>query len=362
MRRGRNEEELRAVLSQMEYILELAHQIPQVHHASYLETFCSDNSTKLPTIDRKEINRAVFQLVERAQACQAVSAQTQVQAWQEAVSEHGDMSDKLTNGLVQTLERRLADSVHAIDRAYRDAEIHQEGLQEAYQRLRDYNLEHDALTERLEQAQANAGTQGIVEREIEKVLATGDWKFWKTAENKVYIYQAQDTIVRHYNAAAGVDQTVNFGRFALCWRLAEGRVSSHSFFRNVQYQGYIHPHVGSGICWGNKSAYVAEALSENRFADVARTFAELVHTYCPDNPYRTFNCFYRARKNLTNTEDVIVDSSYPDRVKDDLLGDGWRERYAVEEAEAEAEAEAVEEAVEENLEIRMGDSISEILF
>jgi hypothetical protein len=115
-------------------------------------------------------------------------------------------------------------------------------------------------------------------------------------EPQQFIVVRKLPIIMNYigTAESGMAKSINMGYIAL-WYDFDLNCKGSATVADYIYAGStskIHPHIsGSNICWGNK-AHKAEALKQQRdYAGYWALLESVITTYCPDNPYVTFDKF-----------------------------------------------------------------------
>jgi len=144
----------------------------------------------------------------------------------------------------------------------------------------------------------------MTQRIIEGLRVDEYFKFVR-AVSSTLIFHTDDTIVRHIDEVAKIDQTVNFGSFSVEVNILECKISWKTNRDNLIYDGYWHPHISldGHICLGTASASVHDALTELDFGKALRYMKSIVHTYNPNSPYVTLHDFENVYKeNLRKKE------------------------------------------------------------
>lgn len=136
--------------------------------------------------------------------------------------------------------------------------------------------------------------------EIEKTVDDGFWKWNGFNRNgtKLVFISASDIIVGYKNKAAGIDLTVNFGKFKI--KLDPGSLfpevtPGDNAFRLNDSTGYFHPHVSNGarghICWGNLGSALTTAQGNVEISKVMSLCQQLLLSYNSGNPYVSLERF-----------------------------------------------------------------------
>lgn len=230
--------------------------------------------------DKNEINRLFFAKVEELAVNSPAPTAGQIltdemkQAIRAAEARH--VTTLLAN------EQRNADQQlrYAMDK-YRE---HENFLKKAG--------EHFAAMHRLSSQSSN------LEGQISQVLESPFWQFiGVVGGNKITFVTRSDIIIRYTNAAAGIDISLNFGRYKVEFNVADFSLKVFGYERNINSAGYIHPHISGssgGICWGTAANTATRLLASCQFAEPMTLLATILSNYNAASPYHSIERFQEA--------------------------------------------------------------------
>lgn len=147
-----------------------------------------------------------------------------------------------------------------------------------------YNIENRPDTDHTTQIdEINKG--GFFEFDFDKTISKNDG----------YLYFITKPIILSYkNEAAKINiDGVNFGRFYCAVNLRGGRTKVLKYSKNIEYSGYIHPHVSSdgGVCWGNAANMVTDAYKSFNLVNILKALQVVLTTYNEASPYASIEKF-----------------------------------------------------------------------
>jgi len=300
-----------AVRDQIKYVSLLAHANPYILNASYLALLCEDGDKNRPILDKSLINKTIFEYM---QQFKSENVDDQLQLIDSIVSEYtsnyptsntDDLSDR-----VRRLERNVADRISGLE----SYQVTNNGWLDDNS---DNTREIEEIEEQIErQNNAPISKEHWVLSEARKIVAQGDWKLVDNKNDKLYFVSSSDIYCRNFSPAAGIDKTLNFGKFLLTVD-NKGRLRSYGLQDTIELQqrGPEHPHISGGsICWGNMRDDVDNLRVNRNIISAVQIFNQLLRDYSPTAPYRRFSSFSRRVKHRTTRTFYALENSYTEKV------------------------------------------------
>jgi hypothetical protein len=267
----------------------------QIEATRYIELLASQTGTRIESwdilklfsagkgkvliVDKTEINQRFFSQLEAIK----VTTLTEVSVLD---SETFKKIDEVSKGRVK-VGKKNSNSIEALKKR-----------QASYlQMIEKYLLRANQYTEKasnlekqlnvLESKRTNYASQ------INELLKENFWEFRRLNDRTVELVTRTDIILRHRNPAAGVNLSVNMGRYLVQLDLFWNTVSVWPYKDNVLVNGYPHPHITSGgsICWGNASSVIAKAMPRGDLLTVFRLLASILTSYNDGSPYVSLEHF-----------------------------------------------------------------------
>lgn len=131
--------------------------------------------------------------------------------------------------------------------------------------------------------------------ELRKVLAQGVWDFWTVNHQGMQVVSKVDCVARHVMPSAGVNRTINFGRFRVVigW---DGQITVKPHQNNLYSDRAIHPHVYAegGVCFGDASGRVALMIAQGETAQVMGVLWEVLSNPNNGSPIVAIEHYYNA--------------------------------------------------------------------
>jgi hypothetical protein len=124
--------------------------------------------------------------------------------------------------------------------------------------------------------------------QLKKILHNPFWKFASIKTPIITFKTSTAIVMSERNTAAGIDRTVNLGKYFVDIKITNGELKVRKAENNLTVSGHWHPYVGSGgdVCWGNASDTAHDKLSRGQYGDVMDLLAALLVTYSPEaTPY-----------------------------------------------------------------------------
>lgn len=135
-----------------------------------------------------------------------------------------------------------------------------------------------------------------LEAELLGILESG-WDFLDFSGDAVDFVTRSEVVVSEKNPAAGIDITVNLGKFRARLNLGSADVRVYVHQDNTMVSNFYHPHINHGgqPCWGNVSLNAAKCQAERSIKSLFEILLALLHSYSAEAPYRPLNDFYTAK-------------------------------------------------------------------
>lgn len=116
-------------------------------------------------------------------------------------------------------------------------------------------------------------------------------------KDNVIAFLTPEIFLVYENRSAGIDSSVNLGRFRVIYQPNRARIHVLPYMNNVFCQGSYHPHVSTDgdPCWGNAAAVYSEAMGKIKPSIALTALRTLLQTYNPESPYRTIESYEEER-------------------------------------------------------------------
>jgi len=227
---------------------------------------------------KNEINRRFFQEVDRLIAS---TPSTDIE------------SDSFTDEMkaaIKAAENRHVSSLIATEQARSERE-----MRNAMTSYSDYTRYVKLAAEANADVRRLSGQGSNIEEQVRQVHASAFWKFTGFTNNsKLRFRTKSDIVLNHRNLAAGVDITINFGRFEAVFNVSDFSLRAFGVERNVLVRGYPHPHIqgsAGGICWGSATTAASLALAKCNFVEPLTLLATVLSSYNKESPYVSMEAF-----------------------------------------------------------------------
>jgi len=131
----------------------------------------------------------------------------------------------------------------------------------------------------------------------ELVKAQEWYELDESAVNKI-VLRTPTVFISHFNSAAGINETVNLGRYEVHVPLDLSCINVYRLSDNVMAGSNYHPHVSSSghPCWGNGNVTVRDALLEGKLSTALEVLRSLLCTYNDAGPYVPLDRFVSERQ------------------------------------------------------------------
>lgn len=135
--------------------------------------------------------------------------------------------------------------------------------------------------------------------QVEKVCSEGFWSFLGISGNNVELRTVNELVLTYHNKTAGINISVNLGRFKLQINFDSLIPTIHSFSNNINL-GYFHPHVSrSVICWGELGNSLQAMVNRGEIGNILRLTQTLITSYNPASTFMDIERFYISRYMIT---------------------------------------------------------------
>lgn len=292
-----NEENREKQIMIINYIEQLASSTGiNIDDWNIMEVFGTGTGNNLVT-DKRAINRILFDRFKSKNVEEKSASNTTI------AQEAQDAINKIAENILNERKRRLSDDLASI----------LNNVQERYNRyLRALT---DANSKRLELLALTSGAGPDISKEIEIICATDFWNFESANNRYICFVTAQDVVNTFKKPSAGVDISVNLGKFRAKYCVEGGYIKVEPAGNNVWCREYTHPHISSegGICWGNAGSTANSMLTSFKIADAYNLLASLLVTYSNENPYAELGSFYEKYLEARNGGKAVGTEDRPPR-------------------------------------------------
>lgn len=259
-----------------------------------MEVFGTGTGNSLVT-DKRAINRILFnKFKDRSVEEKPAGAGTVAPEAQQAIN---NLAETILNERKRELSDRLANCLGSTEERYR----------------RYLRALSDAVKINMELAAMSTGTGPDISKEIETICATDFWNFEKATGNKITFVTAQDVVNTHKRPSAGLDISVNLGKFRATYDVECGNIRVEPAGNNIWHREYTHPHISAegSICWGNAGSTANNMLAAFKIADAFNLLASLLVTYSHENPYADLGSFYEKYQEARKGGRPVGESDRP---------------------------------------------------
>lgn len=317
MVKGKTDQQVKEVLKQLEYIEKLGATNPAMYGLNYLNTFCKDADKDLPLLKEKEINKAIY---EHFSSLHEGLKEFQEKSFKKLEQETIGIKEDLLNH-----EKIEIDSkIEKIDKEIKKLDGNLESYRRNFDDCEARILTNTRSLEELETKKRHLDEdmkllEPSIVTEIKKIIKEGTWGYlgFDIAKKEFKFYLTKDAICTYVNPSAGVNKSLNLGRFLLLVSTI-GSLRVERLWDTVNDTTF-HPHIReTSICWGNKKQVVESNHTTGRIFNNVLILNQLILEYCPDNPFRTFDKFssFSRFKNLKFLLDNV-----PKDIAETILGE-----------------------------------------
>jgi len=343
VRVGDNSELRDQIRTQLEYLGMLARSNRAIGHMLYLENFCLDGQKTSPLLDNGNLNKIAFEYVNRNKMDHTLNQANIIDSFGgQAAKRLLDQQEKRLNRAIEWETRASERHLASYAAKLQDAGGHYGEYESALATRINLLEQLDALEENND----GDGDEPKIVGELRKIASSGSWiLFYIDDDGFADFYSAADIICSHTNPAAGVNMSVNMGRYTVRVNLSHSKISLvGKLYNNIgissrSFGSVIHPHSTTrSICWGSARQDVEQAALDGNLVRQFNLLDELLACYSPSNPYAALRTFNRHRANRMCTE--LNYDEYPQWMLQDILGDKydeqkWIDLHETEEGEAQ---------------------------
>ncbi len=152
-------------------------------------------------------------------------------------------------------------------------------------------------------------TKRCIIETIEKSIISNKFSkiYFNKSNSSLFFVQKNDCIL----------ENINFGRYAISWKIMTNDFSVHPYKNNVTNGNSIHPHIffDSRICWGNAAAAFSDNVSKLKFSEIVFIADQILNNWNPQSPVVNINSSwepvststYRFRTNKYVTEQYYIE-------------------------------------------------------
>lgn len=261
-------------------------RLNQINALVYLENLAALSGTKIdnwPVLEifkdeagqlvtaKNQINARFFKHRETQAAPPSLSTVPQDQ-----LSMLKDLGESLKRSRMTNLQREVVNYQSSINRYYREIDTLTAGLLAVGDQLKAFDsMSFDPSVE------------------VAKIIASGKWRFLNVDHLQwVSFATVNDIILTYRNDAQGINCSVNLGLFKVQFNLGTGAFRVYKLGRNLEVNGYYHPHVSGGnLCTGEVNRLFSEAISKRDLARVLDIAFDVLSSYNHDSPYVLLTSF-----------------------------------------------------------------------
>jgi hypothetical protein len=248
------------------------------------EVFGFGKSPNEIIISRTEINKRLFEKEESLRETRTTS------------STNTELTDIVKNAINVLSARAIADQIA----------VAEERARSYIRQSMDYYRNFESYIKNAASSRASIahlkGQDFSIVQQVETIDSGDFWHFEEVRDDGSLIFITKhDVICTLKNPAAGIDITVNFGKFQANFNISNTSLIVDPYDNNLNVDGYYHPHINSGrVCWGNASDAVAKAISNLDVVQAMLLLSSVLIAYTPGTPYVSIEEFYR--RSLTEEE------------------------------------------------------------
>jgi len=232
--------------------------------------------------DKNEINRIFFCEMDRR------AAETPT-----APENADNLIDDANLAMIKAAEARYVSRLVAEE--YKKAEEHIKQAMGYYKEHENYVRRAGEYYSQARRLQGNG--ENSLERQVREIASNSFYRYLGMVDGrKIRFATRGDIQLSHRNPAAGIDITINFGKFMVVCDIENFRITVHPFENNHNVSGHPHPHVqgGGGVCWGTAANSVSAALAKCNFVEPMVLLSALLINYNPGSPYVSMERFQDA--------------------------------------------------------------------
>ena len=147
-----------------------------------------------------------------------------------------------------------------------------------------------------------AGLSGNTPNIAEQVQTINEGSFWEYdgmepgANLAIAMKTRNDVVCTHKNPSAGIDISVNLGKFRATFDMGSVNLLVFGCGDNVAVGGYNHPHISYNgrVCWGNGQEAANKATANMQLVQLFTLLSSVLVNYNSGNPYRSLEDFRGA--------------------------------------------------------------------
>lgn len=130
-----------------------------------------------------------------------------------------------------------------------------------------------------------------------------DWALVAACPESFTVVNREPITMVYSNAGSGMNRTLYMGFYALEFSWGLSLIRSYRAGDNIYVdtgassdERILHPHLHEdSVCFGNRDYKASEYRKEKDVGALLSLILNLLRTYCPDNPYRSFSNFHNSR-------------------------------------------------------------------
>ena len=129
----------------------------------------------------------------------------------------------------------------------------------------------------------------------EQIQTINEGSFWEYESQEdgdgltIHMKTRNDVVCTHRNPSAGIDISVNLGKFKASFSMQNANLLVFGCGDNVETGGYKHPHLSYNgrVCWGNGQETANKACANMQLVQLFTLLSSVLVNYNSGNPYRS---------------------------------------------------------------------------
>ncbi len=277
---GMTTEGIQANLKTLQYLMELSSKVAfDINHWEITAMFRAPDGPEniaLPLSEKRHIL-----LTDKTKINQIFFTQYDL--------EKDDYSKQVAS-VIESFEKTQKEFCHGLDQTHlaqlkRNAESYRNEISRYIKNVESYcRYLRDSL---LQEMAIKKGEYSAL-KQVTRILIECPFFKFKTVYNKQIQFETRAHVVlTEKNEAAGLDLSVDLGRFVASLDIGDSRIRILPGENNTIYNGYYHPHVGSDgtICFGDQLPAYTEALIKGDYVEAFHFVMRAITHFNPGNPF-----------------------------------------------------------------------------
>lgn len=149
---------------------------------------------------------------------------------------------------------------------------------------------------------------------------------YKEGDYEKLLIATDRVVLTHVNPEAGVNISVDLGRFLVEVRVSDLSYRVYPYDRNLEAGGHIHPHVNSSgsVCEGEGSSTISTARTSRDLRTLLAVVKGILMTYNAGSPYVSIQSLEAKSRNERNRKDISYLRDRSSAAYDTLQSNGVR--------------------------------------